>query len=92
MLGWAVYCCWKIVSACWLSQAGTACSPTFVYLPLVNNGESTWLYPLANNVALLSVGEPSSSNTWGLDTPHEAMQSTAPWPIRLPTLTLLKLT
>ena len=26
----AVNCCWKMVSACWLFQLGTACSPTFV--------------------------------------------------------------
>ncbi len=50
------------------------------------------MYPWANSLALLSVGSPSMTSTFGLATFHADTQSTNPWPMSLPTFTLSKLT
>src|SRR6476619_3456420 len=91
MLLCAVYCCWKLVRACWLFHV-PAGSATFLYAPLLNFGASTAVYPLLNNVALLSVGSPFMMSTCGFLTFHALTQSTKPCPMRVPTFTLSKLT
>ena len=86
------------VNACWNSLSATvgvqvpAGSPTFTYFPLEKKGSSTARYPWANRVALLSVGSPFITSTFGLVTCQAAAQAVNPWPIFVPTRTLLKLT
>ena len=87
----AVNCCSNVVAAVGGSHV-PAGSPTFVYVPSEKLGSSTLLYPCAKSFALLSVGSPSITRMFGLLTFHEERQSTKPWPISLPTSTLLKLT
>src|SRR5690242_19127978 len=87
----AVYCCSNVVTAVGGSHV-PAGSPTFVYEPSWKCGARTPLYPWANSFALLSVGSPSITRMFGFFTPQSWMQLTAPWPISLPTWTLLKLT
>src|SRR5438046_2747796 len=65
MFGWAVYCCWNVVAAVDGSHV-PAGSPTLVYVPSLNFGSSTPLYPCANSLALLSVGSPSMIRMFGL--------------------------
>src|ERR1700761_3904914 len=54
-----------------------------------NSGPSTSSEPLWNRVALLSVGSPRMKMTFGFFTPQAATQLTRPWPMTLPTVTLL---
>ena len=91
MFLWAVKFCWNSLSATDGVQV-PAGSPTFTYLPLVKNGLSTPRYPCANRVALLSVGSPFITSTFGLLTFQAVAQAAKPWPILVPTRTLLKLT
>src|SRR5206468_13011138 len=89
---------WCAVKFCWNSLSATvgvqvpAGSATFTYLPLLKSGLSTPRYPCANRVALLSVGSPFMTSTFGLLTFQAAAQAVKPWPIFWPTTTLLKLT
>src|SRR5579875_3270552 len=87
----AVYCCWNSVSAVGGSQVPAAL-PTLVHWPLLNSGLSTALYPSPNSVALLSVGAPYITSTFGWLTCQAATQLFRPSPSSVPTLTLLKLT
>jgi hypothetical protein len=86
------------VKFCWNSLSATdgvqvpAGSATFTYLLLEKNGLSTPRYPCANRVALLSVGSPFMTRTFGLLTFQAVAQAAKPWPIFVPTSTLLKLT
>src|SRR5579875_3134548 len=91
MLLCAVYCCWNSVSAVGGSQVPAAL-PTDFQPPPENFDASTPSYPCANRVALLSVGAPFITSTFGLFTFHAVTQLSRPWPISLPTWTLLKLT
>src|SRR5215471_3377526 len=91
MLGCAVNCCWNSVSAVGGSQVPAAL-PTSAHLPEVKNGFITAMYPSPNSVALLSVGSPYITSTFGFDTPQEVTQVARPWPSRVPTRTLSKLT
>src|ERR1700724_1921034 len=87
----AVKDCWNSLSAVGGSHvpAGLA---TSTYLPEEKNGLSTGSEPCAKSVALLSVGAPFMTMTCGFFTPQAAAQVTKPWPILVPTSTLLKLT
>jgi hypothetical protein len=91
MFLWAVNACWNSVSATVGVQV-PAGSPTFTYFPLENSGLSTPRYPWANRVALLSVGSPFITSTFGLATCQAVAQAWKPWPILVPTRTLSKLT
>src|SRR6516225_6540393 len=91
MFGCAVNCCWNSVSAVGGSQVPAAL-PTWAHLPELKNGFITALYPSPNSVALLSVGSPYITSTFGFDTPQAVTQLARPWPRSVPTCTLLKLT
>src|ERR1700753_3007432 len=92
MLLCAVYCCWNSVSAVGGSQVPAAEPTDFQPPPLPNLEAVTPCYPGANRVALLSVGSPFMTSTCGLFTPQAVTQLSRPWPMSLPTWTLLKLT
>src|SRR6266571_4840409 len=87
----AVKFCWNSVSAT-VGVHVPAGSPTFTYFPEEKKGLSTPRYPWANRVALLSVGSPFITSTFGLATFQAVAQAAKPWPISVPTLTLSKLT
>src|ERR1700722_18971958 len=91
IFGWAVYCCWNSVRAVGGSQVPAGCA-TSVHALDEKWGARTALYPWANRVALLSVGSPRMTMTFGLATFQALTQLTSPLPIRVPTSTLLKLT
>src|SRR6266566_3987042 len=91
MFGCAVNCCWNSVSAVGGSQVPAAL-PTLAHLPELKNGFITALYPSPNSVALLSVGSPYITSTFGFATCQEVTQEARPWPSSLPTRTLSKLT
>src|ERR1017187_6021431 len=90
MFGCAVYCCWNSLSAVGGAQVPAGWLTSFQPQPKVV--ASTAAQPRAKSVALLSVGEPFMTMTCGLLTPQAATQLTRPWPIFVPTSTLLKLT
>src|ERR1700757_4543944 len=87
----AVYCCWNSDSAVGGSQVPAGWLTSF-HLPEEKYEASTPSYPCANSVALLSVGAPFITMTFGFFTPQAATQDTRPWPMTWPTFTLLKLT
>src|ERR1700756_4043246 len=91
MLLCAVNCCWNSLSAVGGSHVPAA-EPTWTYFPLSKNGFGTAAEPWANRGALLSVGAPFMTSTFGLATCQAAAQAVKPWPILVPTSTLLKLT
>src|SRR5579862_5974673 len=91
MLGCAVSCCSNVVAAVGGSHV-PAGLPTSLYTPELNFGLSTSRYPSRNSVALLSVGAPLMTSTFGFESPQDWAQETKPLPINLPTSTLLKLT
>src|SRR5579871_2447179 len=86
---WAVYCCWNSVSAVGGSQVPAA-EPTLDHFPPLKYDARTPSYPWANRVALLSVGAPFITSTFGCATCQAATQLTRPWPINWPTWTLSK--
>src|SRR3954454_6907436 len=80
MFLWAVYC-WSNVVAATDGVHVPAGSPTFTQVLLSNSGFSTPLYPWAKRLALLSVGSPFMTRTFGFWTFHAATQSISPWPM-----------
>ena len=74
-----------------LDRNPVACIALHVF-PEEKKGLSTPRYPWANRVALLSVGSPFITSTFGLATFQAVAQAAKPWPISVPTLTLSKLT
>jgi hypothetical protein len=84
----AVYCCWNSDSAVAGVHVPAGLLTSF-HLPEEKYGAITPSYPWANSVALLSVGAPFITMTFGSLTPQAAMQDTRPWPMTWPTLTLL---
>ena len=84
----AVSICSKIVPAWVLSQSGTDWFGPLTRVPSEYFGSSTELYPCANSVALLSVGEPFSSATLAFWAFMSVRHLSRPWPCSLPTATL----
>src|SRR5580698_9360887 len=88
MFLWAVYCCWNSLSATSGVQVPAGLD-TSVHLPEEKYGAITASYPWANSVALLSVGAPFMTMTLGFLTPQAVMHAASPWPMTVPTFTLL---
>src|SRR5580700_8084268 len=82
----AVNACWNSVSAVGGSQVPAGCARSF-HVPFLKYLFMTSKYPCANSVALLSVGEPRMTMSFGDLTFHALTQLTMPPPISLPTLT-----